>query len=58
MGGGYIQNVSFPNPQLSIVTLGLMVASAARKWLLKVTFKLCISVPTGVFMSSNGGILC
>lgn len=34
------------------------MASAAQKWLVKIAFKLCISVPTVVFMSSNGRILC
>lgn len=42
MGRGYIQNVSFPNLQFSVVALGLTLASSAHKWLVKVTFKLCI----------------
>lgn len=58
MGRSYIGNVSFSNLQFRIVALGLTVASAAHKWLVKVTFNLCNSVPTGIFMSSNGGILC
>lgn len=57
MGWYYIQNASFPNLQHSIVALGLTVASAANKWLVKITCKLCILVLTSVFMSSKARIM-